>query len=127
MVVQTLQRTRMATSSSVIGAPCEDIRVECLRRRLHYNLILQRPIYNNSSNFFHLTTIMDFVNKLTGNKGGNNEGKEQSSGSGGFMGSVNNSLGGGQKGEQNEGTLIGYVLAKYILTRLRRWTRQGYV
>jgi hypothetical protein len=45
---------------------------------------------------------MNALNKLTGQGQPQNQNQQQGGG-GGIMGGINNALGGGQKGEQNEG------------------------
>ncbi|KEP47146.1 hypothetical protein V565_166550 [Rhizoctonia solani 123E] len=46
---------------------------------------------------------MNALNKLTGQGQPQDQTQQSSGGGGGIMGGINNALGGGQKGEQNEG------------------------
>ncbi|CAE6422195.1 unnamed protein product [Rhizoctonia solani] len=48
---------------------------------------------------------MNFLNKITGQGHPQDPNQQQQSGGGGVMGGINNALGGGQKGEQNEDLL----------------------
>jgi hypothetical protein len=77
------------------------------------------PLYKSPFDIaMSLENLHPIMNFLSGNKNQNQNPESQKEGGGGLVGKVNESLGGGQGGEQKEGTLVATTTFGTLLIRL---------